>query len=137
MPGCVFHARGETFDADAFLAGSGLKPYQVWHKGEGAKRGKPLKRIPSIREDSGFSIEVSRADGDLSVECLDAIRFLRVHSAAMTRLASFPGAEDRRLDFGYYRRDCAVQFDYLPPELLALAGSAGVGIELSLYPATA
>ena len=41
-----------------------------------------------------------------------------------------------RLDFGYGRcPTAAVQCDYLPPELLALAGSLGIGIELSLYPA--
>jgi hypothetical protein len=28
-----------------------------------------------------------------------------------------------------------IQFDYLPPELLRLAGSFDIGIELSLYPA--
>jgi len=61
--------------------------------------------------------------------------FLRKHQSELSRLASFPGVDDRHLDFGYHHRDAAVQCDYLPPELLALAGSLGIGIELSLYPA--
>jgi hypothetical protein len=32
-----------------------------------------------------------------------------------------------------YAREVAAQFDYLPPELLARAGSLGISIELSLY----
>ena len=42
--------------------------------------------------------------------------------------------EPRSLDRGYFRRDAAVQCDYLPPQLLAIAGRYGIGIELSLYP---
>ncbi len=52
----------------------------------------------------------------------------------MLRLGCYPGVTDMRLDFGYYRRDVAAQFDYLPPDLLARAGKLGIGIELSLYP---
>lgn len=42
------------------------------------------------------------------------------------------------LDFGYYLRldgqRVLVQCDFLPSELLKLAGELGIGIELSLYP---
>jgi hypothetical protein len=79
---------------------------------------------------------VSETDGDLSLQCKDAVAFLHQNDVELHRLAEFPGAADRRLDFGYYRQDVAVQCYYLTPELLALAGRLGVGIELSLYEGT-
>lgn len=46
--------------------------------------------------------------------------------------------EDIRLDFPVDLRIDRVnvmsQFDYLPPELVSLAGALGLGIEISIYP---
>lgn len=128
MPGCVFHVGGEDFSVDEFLAASSLQPYQVWHRGD------VTIRKGEVYDRSGFSMDVSEIDGDLLRQGEDAIVFLRRHQTELRRLMSFPGAADRRLDFGYYRRDVVVQRDYLPPELLALAGSLGIGIVLSLFP---
>jgi hypothetical protein len=47
------------------------------------------------------------------------------------RLAGWPGIECVTLE----RRDVAVQCDELPAVLVRLAGSLGLGIELSHYPA--
>jgi len=129
MPGCVLHVSGEDFQVDAFLADSELQPYRVYHRGE--VRGRSEQHF-----DSGLSLDVSFADGDLKAEVADAIRFLSEHEAELQWLRNFPGVTDMRLDFGYYSRDVAAQFDYLPPELLARAGRLGIGIELSLYHAS-
>lgn len=126
MPGCVLHVSGEHFDVDAFLARSSLRPGRVHHRGEARRRA-------GVFADSGLSLDVSDADGQLAVEVGDAIRFLTEHEAELRRLQSFPGVADLRLDFGYYARESVAQFDYLPPELLVRAGSLGIGIELSLY----
>ncbi len=126
MPGCVLHISGEHFDVDAFLSQSSLQPYRVHHRGEPSRR-------REVFSDSGLSLDISEADGQLSEEVSDAVRFLAEHESELRRLQSFPGVTDLRLDFGYYARDVAAQFDYLPPELLARAGSLGIGIELSLY----
>ena len=40
------------------------------------------------------------------------------------------------LDFGIERRDVAVQSDNLSSDLVRLAGSLGLAIELSQYPAS-
>ena len=128
MPGCVLHASGDDFRVDAFLADSGLQPYRMHHRGDMARGARRFT-------DSGLSLDVSSADGDLDAEIADAIRFLSTHEAELWRLHDFPGVTDMRLDFGYYRREVAAQFDYLPPDLLARAGRLGIGIELSLYPA--
>lgn len=132
MPGCVLHARGEQFAVDAFLAESSLAPYQVHRRGEPIQS---VTRPGRHYEDSGFSLDASAADGDLEAECAEVLQFLRTHASELARLAQFPGVNDIRLDFGYYRRKSFCQCDYLPPELLLLAGSLRIGIELSLYPA--
>ncbi len=124
MSGCVLHVSGEHFDVDAFLSRTSLRPYRVHHRGEARRRS-------GVFPDSGLSLDVSKADGQLSAKVSDVIRFLTEHETELRRLQSFPGVADLRLDFGYYAREAAAQFDYLPPELLARAGS--LGIELSLY----
>jgi hypothetical protein len=128
MPGCVLHVSGERFEVDCFLASSTWKPYRVHHRGEATGR------AGVDYEDSGFSIDVSEVDGDLSAEIQDAIRFLQQHQAELARLATISEVTDRRFDFGYYYRDVFMQSEYLPPELVRLAGTHGIAIELSLYP---
>jgi hypothetical protein len=130
MPGCVLHVSGERFDVDQFVASSSLKPYRVHHLGEPTVR----RRSGELHDDSGFSVDVSEAEGDLSAEIPDAIAFLQRHEAELARLATIPEITDCRLDFGYYRRDVFMQSEYLPAELLRLAGAHGIAIELSLYP---
>lgn len=127
MPSCILHVSGEDFAVDEFLSDTKLKPYHVHHRGE------PTGRKEVNYEDSGFSIEVSEADGDLNVEVEDAILFLRRHEADLSRLATMHEVSVRRLDFGINRRDVFGQFEYLPPELLLLSGRLGIGIELSIY----
>lgn len=127
MPGCVLHARGDDFQVDAFLANSDLAPYSVHRRGGMSRRAR-------CYTDSGLSLDISSADGDLDAEVADAISFLSAHEAELQRLKEFPGVTDIRMDFGFYRRDVAAQFEYLSPDLLLRAGKLGIGIELSLYP---
>ena len=127
MPGCTFHASGEAFSVDEFLAASSLTPYRVYHRGEQNGRGE-------LWQESGFCVDVSDEGDDFSAECREVLHFLQEFELELSRLGHFPGVSDRRLDLGYFRRDVEVQCDYLPPEVLALAGSLGIGIELSLYP---
>jgi hypothetical protein len=126
MPGCVLHVSSEDFQVDVFLADSNLRPYRVHHRGDTGHRSR-------LFTDSGLSLDVSSADGDLGAEITDAVCFLDAHEAELRHLRTFPGVTDMRLDFGYYRRNVTAQFDYLPPELLGRAGKLGIGIELSLY----
>ena len=128
MSGCVLHVRGDDFDVDAFLTQSTLRPYQIHRRGE------PRRYHGGNHSDSGFSLDVSEADGDLAAQVEDAIRLLREWEPELQHLQTFGGVSDARLDFGYFRRDAAVQCDFLPASLLAVAGRCGIGIELSLYP---
>lgn len=134
MPGCVLHASGEQFAVDTFLAESSLAPYRVYHRGEPIRS---VTRPGRHHEESGLSLLASSADGDLEAEGADVLQYLRTHASELARLAQFPGVTDIRLDFAYYRRKTFLQCDYLPPELIFLAGALRIGIELSLYPTSA
>jgi hypothetical protein len=70
---------------------------------------------------------------DLPGQIDETIAFLTVNEQQIQALRLFPGVEDLTLDFWILRRDVYAQFDRLPPELVRLAGSLGLGIELSQY----
>lgn len=129
MAGCYFRATGDEFDVEAFIAGSSLDPDAIYHKGE------PVGHRGKVRPFTGFSVIVSDTWGELRPQIADAISFLREGEYELSRLSRYPGVTDMRLDFPYERREgAAVQSDSLPPELLLLAGSLGITIELTLYP---
>jgi len=127
-----FKATGVEFDVDAFLANSSLEPDSVFHCGE------PGRIVPTeLCSMNGFAIQVSKGFGRLREHTSTVTDFLQEHELELTRLSRCHGVTDMRFDFGYDRcPEAAVQCDYLPPELLARSGSLGVGIELSLYPAS-
>ncbi|MDB6074065.1 MAG: hypothetical protein JWO89_1705 [Verrucomicrobiaceae bacterium] len=128
MPGCILHACGDDFDVDGFLTISNLQPYSVYHRGEPRPRSK-------LQCENGFKIAVTE-HGKLKEDVPEAISFLSANEAELLRLRDFPGVKSLCLDFGHWQRDVAVQCDYLPSELLVLAGKLGFGIALSLYPAS-
>lgn len=127
MPNCVFHATGENFAVDGFLAVVQIKPYQVFRRGE------PHGRRGRIYESSGFSLDVSGAEEEVSEDVEDAIQFLQKNRDLLAKLADWPGVTDRRLDIACYCKGWFLQSEYLPPELLKLAGELNIGIEMSLY----
>ncbi len=134
---CVLRASGSGFIPEDYLCSSGLSPYQVYHRGDPLFR-KSKPGGPRF-EESGFKASVSDRDwSDLPGQIEDAIDFLQRYRDDLERLRAAPGIEDVRLDFPYRLRIDGeavwAQFDYLPPMLLELAGTLGVGIELSLYP---
>jgi hypothetical protein len=127
MPGCVLRVSGDVFQSDDFLAGSSLTPCNVFRKGE-------PKAKERVWETSGITISVSDASGDDFVEQIkDAIRFLRVNENELARLRDHPGLEAMSLDFGVNRKGGFLQSSFFPPDLVSLAASLGVGIELSIY----
>ena len=131
MAGCLFWAKGEGFDVDSFLIGSSLLPDEVFHRGEYLFP-KTKKRLQT---QSGFMIVASDTWGKLKPQVADVIEFLQENELELSRLSTYPGVTTLCLDFPYERRKGAVtQSDTLPPELLLLAGSLGITIELTLYP---
>ena len=118
---------------DHFLEESSLKPYDVYRKGEPRRR---TETDSAFHDSSGFKVAVSDAEfDDLQKQVADAIFFLKQNRQELERLCRFPGVEGACLDFALNKRDVFCQQDTLPAELLYLAGSIGLDIDLSQFPA--
>ncbi len=128
----VLRAYGDEFDVDAFISGCILPICAVM------RRGAPTlpARQPDGRtfERSGVHVPVSNASFDeFSTQVSEATAFLQREMEHLLRLREFPGVDSLTLDFGIERPDTPVHCDFLPPELIRLACSLGLGIELSFY----
>lgn len=133
---CILRVTATRATLRDFLASASIPYYDSWDVGSIPKWGRD-KGKPS--SDSGFKSDVSSKDwNDLPGQIDDAIEFLRRHHSDLRRLRDERGIDDVRLDFPYHLRiginNVVVQFDYLPPALITLAGQLGIGIELSLWP---
>jgi hypothetical protein len=129
----VLRADGDTFDVDAFLADSTLPVCAVYRRGEPVlPTSQPLGRR---HERSGVHVLASDAGfEEFPRQVAEAAAFLLAEFNQVQRLCGWPGVARVTLDFGVVRRDVAVQCDVLPPELVRVAGSLGIAIELSHYP---
>jgi hypothetical protein len=129
--GCYFTASGRGFDVDLFHKTTTLDADVVFY------RGQPL-RAPKgkLRDRSGFSVTINqtRVFGDLSPQIPKALKFLRKHQDELLRLSRFPGVTDLWLVFPCCRPENTYGVERFPAELLELAGSRRIGIELSFYP---
>jgi hypothetical protein len=128
----VLRATGKEFDVDAFLVGSSLEPCAVYHRGE-VRFPQPRPAVEP-RERSGLHVVASVTEFvDFPQQVAEATSFLQAHAEEIRRLASFPGVEGVELDFGIERRNVAVQNDRLPADLIRVAGSLGLSINMSQY----
>ena len=131
MP-AVLRAIGADFDVDAFLDGSTLPIVAV------KRRGEPVRPIsqPEGRRYDKSSINVTVSDAgfhELPRQVAEATAFLRSEYEQVRRLLGFPGVEGVTLDFGVGRRDVAMQSDTLDADLVRMAGSLGLSLEISRY----
>jgi hypothetical protein len=129
----VLRAYGADFNLETFLSGCSLPVCSV------KRRGEPVfpKAQPNGRrhEQSGIHVLVSDADfQEFRRQAEEATVFLQANAEQIRRLVKFPGIESVTLDFGIARRDVFMQCDHFPAELVQLAGSLGLAIELSQYP---
>ncbi|HSI46695.1 MAG TPA: hypothetical protein VLA61_00330 [Ideonella sp.] len=120
---------GESLDVDAMVSECGLVAHRTWRKNEARLlKGK-------IHIDSGANFVASGADlDDFSGQVKEATEFLRNHSELVARMAAFPGVQTAVLDFGVSLQEGYVsQFCYLPTQLVQLAASASLALEISQY----
>lgn len=128
MPIYEFEASGEDFDVDVFLAQSSLSctPYRSGDDDPGCNHG--------VYVHSGFSLTIRAADGQTAAEEIAQVTdFLNLHETELCRLRSFPGVTRLDLRFRYHVPQDEILGDYLPSELIRLAGSLGLGIDLVMY----
>jgi hypothetical protein len=127
----ILKATGKNFDVNTFLQKTKLKPYRIFQKGK--RRFKRLEK-KELHKVSGLCLDASTSDfNNFSGQVRQTISFLKKNQKELKKLAKFPGV-DAVIDFGFARRDVVVQCDLLPAELIRLAGSIGLAIEMSLYP---
>lgn len=113
-----------------WAARTGLPVYSVYDTGERVSRTR-------IAEQNRVSFDVSdREWDDFSGQVSDAVAFLGAHRAELAREMPLHKAELAMLDFPIWSRldgDIVNQNDHLPAELVRLAGSLGLAIEMSIY----
>jgi len=127
MPGCVLRVGGEDLDPEVIPGEGGLKACLIPRR---ERAGSPSEK----KVNRGFNLNVSVAGGDdLAAQVKDAVAFLAKHEGELRGLRSMPGVTGMSLDFGCWQKDVAAQYLRFSPELLALAGGLGIGLELSLY----
>ena len=130
---CIIRAAGTNFDVDSFIAKSPLVVDSFWRKCE--RRFICGESSDATNSSSGIRIAVSQADfSELSLQIEDVIVFLRQNLEAIKTLVFFPGVEGVVLDFGAEVFPPGWASFTFHPELLLLAGSAGVALCLSVYP---
>jgi len=127
---CVLRAGGKEFDVDEFIKGTTLLPCAVFRKGEliGSKN---LKC-----SGSGLNIEISTASFDnFEKQIKDAVKFLEKNKREITKLVNAEGLDGPpELDFAVNKSDAFTLSYCFPADLVALAGSMGLGIRISQYP---
>lgn len=131
MPGCVLRVQSKTTAVENLVKASGLRAIVVFKKGQ-------PRRVDSttLCRQSGFNVDVSRANGGLEKQARDAVRFLRRHAAGISRLRRSQQFGGMTLDFGVYYRatpDRPWPSYQLPASLIELAGKHRIDIELSFY----
>ena len=137
---CVIRAYGKHFDATTFASKTTLPVSSVHLRGEPVFRTQG-RRSPKRRL-SGIVIRVSRGSWDnLAKQIRDAERFLRKHSAQLSRLGrnkhiglfvmDFP--INLRIGRGRGGGKIVVQSDGFPSSLVKAAARLGLGLELTIY----
>lgn len=126
---CLLRIRGSRLDPDSCAELFSIEPHFVWKQGDSwYTRFRPNRT-------SGIEFEVSTRDGDfVPLQIQDALTFMRDHCAALRAATSRPDVEEAFLLFSWHIPLRAIaQFNRIPPELCALCGSNGVGIEFKVY----
>lgn len=129
---CILRVYGDHLDPDALIRAGGIEPYSLWRIGE---RRFPASDTSPRNASSGVRYRVSDADfAELDQQIEDAIRYFRENLQALKRISEFNGVEEAVADFGVDLKPPGLASFCFPPELLTLAGEAGVYLMISVYP---
>lgn len=124
-------AHGETFDVDAFLATTTLRPDYVWRCGDQQRH----SCMESKHETSG--VEFVLGDGTqlpLGEQEKIAIEYLSANREALKTLAGYPGVTTFVLGLQYYMELYPGDIGFcMGPSALLMWHALDVGIELTFY----
>ncbi len=126
---CILRISGDSLNVESLLSKFPLDADRSWKKGE------PRTLKGKLYIDSGANFLASEADLDeFNRQVSEATEYLKLNALVISEMVKFPGVQDAVLDFGVaFKEEYVTQFSYLPPKLIQLAASAGVGIEISHY----
>jgi len=127
MPGCVLRASGASFDVDAFLEESPLKPEIVYRKGQ---RRRPASR--GAQTASGFNLVITNSE-DPAEQVKRATKFLRGNQKELLRLMRVKGVESITVELSCPQKEFVARTAHLPSALLSSAGALGIDIDVSFY----
>ena len=133
---CYLRVNGRRFNMDAYLKKHPCEITAIHRRGELMFKHKA--KGPKVKC-SGFNILISNPGfKNLKQQIRDALFFLKNKENAeqISILVKYPGVEDVILDFGVSRKERdkhPVKWYYFPSEILKLAGSLNVGLEITFY----
>jgi len=128
---CFLKIYSDTDSFKVFLADNPDLPiYSCFDKGEPKSRNK-------LYESNRISFDVSQKEwDDFKGQVNDAILFLEKYSAQIKKLFATHLVTDACLDFPLWSRldkNIVNQNDYIPKELIRIAGDLNLSIEMSIY----
>ena len=127
---CILRVVGKELNVKELLK-IHSSPDTYWIKGQSRLLGKP-NGSKHLR--SGAHYCLSEADfNEFEQQKEDVIKYLIQNEDKMKAIQQLSGLDDVYLDFGIEQRDVAIQSDYLPSELIQLAGKFGLGIRMSQF----
>lgn len=129
---CVLHIMIDADQLDSIISSTRLSVYQVYKKGD-----KHKFRKNKVFDHNLISCDVSDKDwDDFDGQTKDMIAFLNKYHIELGSIRDNFKIPDWHFDLPYNCRlgnDLFSQNNFLPSELLSLAGYFGIGINLSLY----
>lgn len=126
---CYLRIFGDELDPDDCAKLFSVAPDSVWRRGE------RIGSTDRVRRDTRLLYLVSNHDWNaVQAQIEDALVFMRQHLDAVRAATLRSDVEVAFLDFGWeFSRSTMADSRRVPPELAALCGNAGIGIELSVY----
>ncbi len=126
---CILRISGEFLDIDSLLSAFPLEVDRIWKKEE------PRLLIGELNSVSGANFLASDADlAEFDRQVSEATDYLELNAPIISKIVKFSGVQEATLDFGVSIKEGYVtHFSLLPPKLIQLAASAGIGVEISLY----
>ena len=129
---CLLKIYSDTFSFKAFSEYTDIPVFSVFDKGEYRNKKKTRESKEYV-----LSLDVSDKEwDDFPGQADDAIRFLCEHNEELQRLLCSSGDISACLDFPIYSRlndEIINQNDYIPRELVSLAGRLRLEIGMSQY----
>jgi flagellar biosynthesis regulator FlaF len=129
---CILKVYSDNESFESFSQITDIPVYSIYNKGE-----RKNEKIDDIHTDFRISFDVSEKEwDDLEGQIDDTILFLNKYKEQIQDLLTRHSISDAYLDFALWSRlydNVVNQNDYLPRELIKIAGSLNIGIEMGIY----